>query len=74
MYTTSGPVRGDCGHTHKTIQAAHACATRDARAVKRGNPGIGAYSDRDVVRQDGAPLSEDERGALEDLQLSAAGL
>ncbi len=74
MYTTRGPVRGDCGHTHETIQGAHACAQRDSRAVKRGNPGIGAYSDRVVVRQDGARLSEEETQTLEDCGMAAAGL
>lgn len=74
MYTTSGPVRGTCNHTHKTIQGAHACARRDSRAVKHGNPGIGAYSDREVVRQDGARLSAEEAQALEDCGMAAAGL
>ncbi len=74
MYTTSGPVRGSCNHAHTTIQTAFACAQRDSRAVKRGNPGIRAYSDRAVVRQDGAPLSAEEAQALEDCDMAAAGL
>ena len=44
-WTTSGPVRGGCGHTHLTYAAAEACAARDNAAVKRGH-GPSAYSDR----------------------------
>lgn len=51
-YTTEGPVRGTCGHRHRTPQAARRCAERDHRDVQRGH-GPHAYSDRKVVRVDG---------------------
>lgn len=43
-YTTFGPVRGDCGHKHKTEDAAHACASEDMD----GCASQGGYSDRSV--------------------------
>lgn len=63
-YTTKGSVCGGCGHAHKTIRAALACADRHHAAVRRGNPGGRAYSDRQVVRSDGEPLSETECATL----------
>lgn len=33
-YTTEGSVRGTCGHTHRTIEAAYACAARDRAGCK----------------------------------------
>jgi hypothetical protein len=59
-YTAEGSVRGSCGHNHRTIKAAFDCCAKDQRAVKRGNPGGGSYSDRDVARSDGKPMTEDE--------------
>lgn len=47
-YTTSGPVRGTCGHTHATEEAAQACADRDNRGCAAG----GGYSDRAVEALD----------------------
>ena len=63
-YTTIGSVRGSCGHAHRTIAAAKACADADQRACHRH----GGYSDRDVRRSDGSRLSEREHERLEDLQ------
>ena len=59
-YSTSGSVRGNCGHSHRGLPTAAACLRRDQRgcAVQHG------YSDRSVVRSDGEPLSEDEQDLL----------
>ena len=43
-YTTYGHVRGQCGHAHKTIEAAVRCLERD----RAGCAGQGGYSDRQV--------------------------
>lgn len=56
-YTTRGDVRGECGHRHRTIAGAVACIERDRRGCERR----GGYSDRRVVRLDGADLSRAER-------------
>jgi hypothetical protein len=64
-YTTIGSVRGSCGHAHRTLTAAQACADADQRAVRRGH-GASAYSDRTVRRSDGSPLSEREHERLQD--------
>jgi hypothetical protein len=45
-YTTTGSVRGNCGHRHKTVRAAAACAEKDARDCRSLSGG--AYSDRSV--------------------------
>lgn len=58
-YTTDGPVRGCCGHAHRTEEAAEACLDRDSRACHRQ----GGYSDRSVKRLvDGKilPLVDDD--------------
>lgn len=34
-YTCTGPVRGDCGHTHTTPQTAGRCCQRDDRACSK---------------------------------------
>ena len=44
-YEAYGPVRGSCGHQHRTIEAARQCAERDARECRQYG-GAGAYSDR----------------------------
>jgi len=41
-YTTWGPVRGGCGHVHRTLSGAQACLARDGRGCRRQ----GGYSDR----------------------------
>ena len=60
-YTTTGDVRGSCGHAHKTIRAAWLCARADGRACKQQ----GGYSDRYVTRTDGAEWTPDEDNELE---------
>lgn len=47
-YTTWGPVRGDCGHAHRTVEAAKQCIARDAAGCRSQ----GGYSDRSVRRID----------------------
>lgn len=44
-YTCFGSVRGKCGITHKTLNAAYACCERDQRDCKRAR----GYSDRTPV-------------------------
>lgn len=54
-YIAYGPVRGECGHMHKTREAAEACAERDQAAIRRAYPSTfptRAYSDRDAVACD----------------------
>lgn len=48
-YRTYGPVRGYCGHTHRTVDAAIACLARDQRGCERQ----GGYSDRRIVSAKG---------------------
>jgi len=60
-YTTKGPVRGSCGHNHRTIATACKCMQRD----QSGCRSQGGYSDREVVRADGEELTEDEFLAME---------
>jgi len=52
-YSTRGPVRGCCGHRHRSLTAAAECAAADQRACER----TGGYSDRVAHRADGADLS-----------------
>ena len=59
-YTTRGSVRGSCGHEHRSLEAAVACLQRDQHGCSRA----GGYSDRRVVRSDGATLTSDEMAAL----------
>lgn len=35
-YTTTGPVRGECGHRHRTVLAAYACLKRDGAGWRAG--------------------------------------
>lgn len=44
-YTTWGPIRGGCGHAHRTIEAARRCVEKDVRTHRRR----GGFSDRLVV-------------------------
>ena len=62
-YTTIGPVRGECGHRHKSYRNAASCVRRDNAAVKLGY-GEQAYSDRRVYRlgEDGIPVPEIREG------------
>ncbi len=43
-YTTHGPVRGQCGHLHRSIRAAEDCLRSD----QRGCRSQGDYSDRAI--------------------------
>ncbi len=56
-YTTDGEIRGSCGHRHRSIETARECVSRDRRGCRRQ----GGYSDRNVVRCDGEPMTEDEQ-------------
>jgi len=68
-YVAWGPVRGHCGHEHRTIQRAHECALSDHRASRAG----GAMSDRSVVavsgydRSDRVPMTDAECDTLQEL-------
>lgn len=66
-YEAVGGVRGSCGHKHRTIAAAEMCRRRDSNAC--ASLGGGAYSDREVRRVDGEPLSDAEMRQLEDAEL-----
>jgi len=44
-YICTGSVRGECGHQHRTQEAAERCLARD----QRGCAMQGGYSDRRVV-------------------------
>jgi hypothetical protein len=41
-WITRGPVRGQCGHKHRTEAGAHRCRHADARACRS----VRGYSDR----------------------------
>lgn len=60
FYTTTGSVRGCCGHKHRSIATAKRCIDKD----QAGCATQGGYSDRHVVRHDGSELSEDEQDEL----------
>lgn len=64
-FTTTGPVRGDCGHRHRSIEAALDCIGRDGRGC-RASSGPAAYSDRRVVA-----LGGDAQRPLTDLECAA---
>jgi hypothetical protein len=49
-YTTTGSVRGSCGHKHRSIEAAEACLEQDRRDCR--SLGGGAYSDRVIVEEE----------------------
>ena len=66
-YTATGPARGECGHRHRTIEGAQRCATRDGE----GCASQGGYSDREVGRLDGEPLTAAERRRLYELAEAA---
>ena len=62
-YTTSGSVRGGCGHRHRSLRTAVACFLRDCS----GCSSQGGYSDRSVHRSDGEDLTEDEMREIDAL-------
>ena len=70
-YEATGSVRGSCGHKHRTIAGAEACRQRDADQC--GSLGGGAYSDREVCRTDGEPLTAAELDSLDAAQASRCG-
>lgn len=47
FYIAYGPVRGSCGHLHRTEEAAERCADADQRACR--SQGRTSYSDRYVM-------------------------
>ena len=62
-YICKGSVRGECGHKHRTVEAAVACCARDQKAIRRAYPSTyptNAYSDRSVFRSDGSDLEGQE--------------
>ena len=66
-YTTRGPLRGRCGHTHKTIIEALRCRTEDeARCTsKGGNTDRRVFA---VVRGEWRELTEQELNAVAELR------
>ena len=70
-WVTEGPVRGGCGHKHRSEDAAAACIQRDNRNVKKGG-GPRAYSDRVVVAVEGpGPGGAPKLGEVFELRLPA---
>jgi len=61
MYTCSGSVRGGCGIKHRNIITALTCCNKDAYYCEKQ----GGYSDRQVVRLDGLPLSDEEHDIIQ---------
>ena len=43
-YTTWGPVRGDCGHAHRSLSSAMRCLASDRDGCRLA----GGYSDREI--------------------------
>lgn len=66
-YTTRGPVRGSCGHKHRSIRTALRCAVRD----QHGCNTQGGYSDRSIRAIEGGEermLTEIEDEYLEEAE------
>lgn len=59
-YTTTGGVRGSCGHKHRTLVAAAKCISRD----DSGCGSQGGYSDRIIMA-----VERDEERELNDYEL-----
>jgi len=62
-YTCIGSVRGACGVTHRTLDAARRCCARDAGGIHRAYPSTyptRAYSDREPIASDGSEIDYDE--------------
>jgi hypothetical protein len=55
-YYCDGPVRGHCGHKHRTIEAATRCLVKDIRRCIR----VAEHSDRHIYHEDGASLTTSE--------------
>jgi hypothetical protein len=64
MYTTTGDVRGNCGHVHPTLAEAERCRYCDDFFCGLFN----RSTDRRIVRTDGKPLNASEQGALDAIQ------
>lgn len=62
-YTTTGSVRGCCGHKHRTIASAVKCVHADSVGCARQ----GGYSDRYVIRHDGSELSAEEHDQVDSI-------
>jgi len=65
-YTTTGNVRGCCGHKHRTIEAAARCLRDD----QSGCRSQGGYSDRTIERTDGEEMTEADIYYGDDLMFS----
>lgn len=67
-WTAIGDVRGECGHKHRSYEAAAQCVERDRRAIRRAYPYTSpygrSYSDRLVyaVLRDGRTVAVDAEG------------
>ncbi len=62
IYRNIGPVRGFCGHDHRTLNGAVECLKRDQRDCSAH----GGYSDRNVRKYvDGLRVTMPEKEALE---------
>jgi len=62
-YEAWGPVRGSCGHHHRSIKDAVKCMLKDRGDIRKAYPSrfpTRTYSDRIVRHADGSPLSPDE--------------
>jgi hypothetical protein len=64
-YTTTGSVRGCCGHKHRTLGGAVKCLQRDTA----GCNSQGGYSDRTVCHHDGSELADDDQEIVDSLLL-----
>ena len=63
-YTTTGSVRGDCHHKHRTLGTAHRCLRTDQHDCGS----VGGYSDRRVVIvEDGEQVELDGPDEYEDI-------
>lgn len=62
-YTTTGSVTGDCGHQHRSLDAAHRCLINHGKDIKR-QCGPQSYSDRSIVQGDGTELTPAEAEEL----------
>lgn len=55
-YTTIGPLRGRCGHQHKTIESAVKCLDEDEAWCRER--GVGGHTDRRIVVLGAGPKRE----------------
>lgn len=67
-YEAYGDVCGSCGHQHRTIRGAIACAEGHQRGISAAYPSTyptRAYSDRSVRRIDGEDMTPSENAEEE---------